>query len=298
VGALTTARPWAWREHQKARYRVLVFGVLALFGPPAFGITAGPLSALYSLLIFAYSLWSLRLTVVIQDDRSLGPLLSVLDVALTLPLLVWGSAYWLALPLVGFWAVSLASSVIIHRICGTPIRTSGDRIADAATGLYQAHRFPRGVESEASHAASRGGCFGLVTVHVHRYEELLSYYGPDAAQSTMVSVVRRTRRAVGKCGEGFRLGPDRIAFLTPVGSPAEAAELAVQVSRAAGERLVEGRRIDTTVGYAVGPRDGATAAELVASAKISSFEALGSLVVRSEESRAAGAAARVRVAIG
>lgn len=296
MDALATARPWAWREHQKARYRVLVFGVLALFGPPAFGISVGALSALYSLLIFLYALWALRLTVVIKDDESLGYLLTIFDVVLTLPLLLWGTVYWLALPLLTVWAGTLVSSVVIRRTCGGSLRDTGGPIADAATGLYQPHRFPDGVGHEASLASSRGGYFGLVTVRVHRYQDVLSYEGPDAAQACMVSVVRRVRREIGLCGEGFRLGPDRIAFLLPVGNAAEAAELAVEVSLAAGERLVNGRRVDTTVGYAVGPRDGRTSEELLAAAEASSFDALGSLRVGAGSAGASGAEIEVRVA--
>src|SRR3990170_16495 len=114
MGALTTANHIRSGEHSKGRYRLPLLGLLALFGPSVFDLRVGLFSALYSLILILYALWALRLTVVFRDDLGLGYLLALFDVALTLPLVLWGRPTWLLTPLVASWIVGLAASVFIR----------------------------------------------------------------------------------------------------------------------------------------------------------------------------------------
>ncbi|MHB9149006.1 MAG: diguanylate cyclase domain-containing protein [Thermoleophilia bacterium] len=225
----------------------------------------GLFSALYSLILIVYALWSLRLTVVFRDDLGLGYLLALFDVALTLPLVVWGRPTWLLTPLVGTWIVGLAASVVI-RSRQEKARSCRDLLVDPATGLRTSSCF-RELVREHEAEAGPAELFGVFTVRVNRFQELAAYYGRDAAERSVAAVARRARRELGPGSEAFRLAEDLLALAGPVGGSLEASELAVTVSKAANRHLVEGRKVDSFVGYAVFPRDGYTADELVASAE-------------------------------
>jgi len=122
-------------EHQKACYRLLVIGVLAQFGPPAFGIPPSVFSACYALLLVGYAVWALRLTVVFHDDDSLGYLLTLFDVALTLPLAVWGTESWMIGPLVGLWGAGAAATAILRYRQQFDVQAGPRTSIDAITGL-------------------------------------------------------------------------------------------------------------------------------------------------------------------
>lgn len=248
-----------------------MLGLFALFGPPAFGIEVGVLSALYSLALVGYALWALRLTVVFHDDPTLGYLLTLFDVAMTLPLLIWGTTPWLAAPVVLLWVAGLSVSALQQRRRRVARTQQGDHLVDPATGLMSARRFPAAVEGEAQLAAVRGKCFSLITVRIHRFQEVATYYGPDAAERALVGIARRALRTAGTESEGYRLGRDRVALLLPTCGPMEAAERAMAISRAVNGRLLDGRKIDCLVGYATSPRDGATACELLQAAERSTL---------------------------
>src|SRR3990170_678762 len=147
MGALTTANHIRSGEHSKGRYRLPVLGLLALFGPSVFGLRVGLFSALYSLILIVYALWSLRLTVVFRDDLGLGYLLALFDVALTLPLVVWGRPTWLLAPLVGAWIVGLAASVVI-RWREEKSRARSNVRVDPATGLRTSSCFRERVREQ------------------------------------------------------------------------------------------------------------------------------------------------------
>lgn len=265
MGAIMTARHLRSREHLKARYRLPILVVLAGLGPSAFGLRVGLLSGLYSAILVVYALWALRLTVVFRDDAGLGYLLSLFDVALTVPLVLWGRPTWLLVPLVTAWVLGLVASVTI-RGQEERLRAQVEALVDPASGLRTSACFREFVREEGL-ALADDGCFSVLTVRVHRFHELVTYYGRDSAERALVAIARRASREAGEQIEAFRLGEDLLALAVPGCSPAEAAQVAVTVSRGANRRLVEGRKIDTFVGYAVFPRDGRTADELVASAE-------------------------------
>jgi GGDEF domain-containing protein len=282
-----TTRVPRFGEHQKGRYRLLVLGTLALFGPPVFGIQVGFLSGAYSAALVLYALWALRLTVIFRDDENLGFLLCLFDVALTVPFVLWGSGpTWLAAAIFSVWMGGFLASMLIKSsrrsrwVAPVPL-------IDVASGFYSGRRFPAAVQTEAETADARGSTFAVVTVRVQRYGELLACHGPEAVDRAIAALSRRSRRALGPDAEGYRLADDLLALVAPARGPVEAAERAGALSKAANGRLIDGRRVDSFVGYAVFPRDGHTARELVEAAE------------RSTPARTAGrAVAGGRVAVG
>lgn len=268
MSADTTARRFRSGEHLKGRYRLPLLGVLAALGPSAFGLRVGLLSGLYSLILVVYALWALRLTVVFRDDTGLGYLLSFFDVALTVPLVLWGRPTWLLAPLVLAWLAGLGVTVAI-RSREERARALVEALVDPASGLRTSACFREFVRDQGS-SLTDGGCFAVLTVRVQRFQELVAYYGRESAERALLAVARRACREAGGRIEAFRLGEDLLALAVPACGSVAAAELAANVSKGANRRLVEGRKIDTFVGYSVFPRDGLTADELVASAEAAS----------------------------
>jgi GGDEF domain-containing protein len=254
-------------EHQKGRYRLLVLGILALFGPPVFDIQVGFLSVVYSVALVLYAFWALRLTVVFRDDENLGFLLCLFDVALTLPFVLWGAGpTWLAAAGITAW---MGGFVVSARIKNSRSRrwVAPAPLMDRASGFNSGHRFSGAVRTEAEMADARGSTFAVVTVRVQRYDELLACHGPEAVDRAVAALSRRSRRELGPDAEGYRLADDLLALIVSARGPVEAAERAGALSKAANGRLIDGRRIDSFVGYAVFPRDGHTARELVEAAE-------------------------------
>lgn len=294
--AATTARFTGSAEQRKARYRLLVLTLLALVGMPAFGLDLGLVGVFYGTLLVCYSLWALRLTVIFHDDDSLGLLLTVLDVALTLPLLLWGSPGWLVVPLVLAWAFDLLSSVAIQRRARQSRQVSAsESLTDPATGFGTPSRFAGALARVLEEAENSGDSACLITLTIQRYEESVSYYGAEAAETSLVAVSRRVLRDLGDPVEVFRLSSNLVAFLLADCSQVDAAEMALSASRAANNHLVSGRRVDSIVGYALAPRDGRTPAQLIMTARESSFVARP---LRSSGGGAMAAAGRSRVAVG
>jgi len=272
--AATTARSTGSAEQRKARYRCVVLTLLALVGMPAFGLALGLVGVFYGVLLVGYSLWALRLTVVFHDDDSLGLLLTVLDVALTLPLLLWGSPGWLLAPLVLGWAVDLLVSLAIQRRGRRSRKASASQsLTDPTTGFATRSRFAGSLARVLGEVESSGNVACLITLTIQRYEENVSYYGVEAADTALVAVSRRVLRDLGDPVEVFRLSNDLVAFLLADCDQVGAAEMALSASRAANSHLVGGRRVDSIVGYALAPRDGQTPAELIGAARESSFVA-------------------------
>jgi GGDEF domain-containing protein len=261
------------REHTKAKYRVVVLGLIALLGPTAFNIAPGPFATVFSLLLIGYSLWTLRLTAVFRDDEQLGFLLCGIDVAIIVPLFVWGSPTWLAVPLVLFWVAGCVVTLRARSVVRREVRRESESSVDGLTGLLSRGLLDSVVTRRTALHDYDEATFGLVTLRVHRFNELACYYGRESADQSLVAVSRRALRVVGERAEGFRTGIDTVAFLLPFSRPLELAEVAMEVAGAANGRLVNGKRIDCLIGYACAPRDGATAHELLERADLRAFGA-------------------------
>jgi GGDEF domain-containing protein len=296
MNAAKTARFTGNAERRKACYRLVVLGFLALAGQSIFGLNLGVVGVIYSVLLVGYSLWSLRLTVIFHDDDSLGLLLTILDVALTLPLLLWGSPGWLLLPVVLVWIVDFLASMSIRR--GTRRsrqQAASQSLTDPATGFATRSRFAGALARVLEEVESGGNSACLITLTVQRYQENVSYYGAEAAEKSLVAVSRRVLRDLGDPVEVFRLSSDLVAFLLADCTQLDAAEMALSASRAANNHLVGGKRVDSVVGYALAPRDGRTPAELIRATRESSFVARP---LRSADGGAVTGVGRSQVAVG
>jgi GGDEF domain-containing protein len=294
--AATTARFTGSAEQRKARYRLVALALLAFIGLPAFRLELGWVSILYGALLVGYSLWALRLTVLFYDDDSVGLLLTLLDVAATLPLLLWGSPWWVVFALGAAWAVDLVSSITIQRRVRRARQALASRsLKDPLTGFATKVHFAESLQRTVRDAVDDGDSLCLITLTVQRFHEMESYYGVDAAGTSLVAVCRRVLRQLGDSVEAFRLADDTVAFVVSGCSNLESTELALAASRSANDRLVSGRRVDSTVGYAIAPRDGVTPAALLAAARAASFIAHP---LRSAGGGAIAATARSQVAVG
>ena len=79
-------------EQRKARARLPLLTLVALFCLPLAGIRSAPIWICYVAFVLLYSLWALRLSAQFPRDRRLGYLLCLTDFAVLLPLLVWSSS--------------------------------------------------------------------------------------------------------------------------------------------------------------------------------------------------------------
>src|SRR4030065_1509082 len=87
-----TSRPPRVTERQKARVRLPVLVLLALFGPPLARVHAVAVSVIYTVIVVLYSLWTIRLVHLFSSDRRLGYFLCLTDAAVLLPLMALGFA--------------------------------------------------------------------------------------------------------------------------------------------------------------------------------------------------------------
>jgi predicted signal transduction protein with EAL and GGDEF domain len=285
------------REHAKAKYRVVVLGLVALLGPTAFYVSPGPFTAVFSALLVFYALWTLRLTAIFRDDDQLGLILTAIDAAIVIPLFVWGTPGWFAFPLIGFWLAGSGVSLQARKLQRCEDRRGQEAIIDRITGLLSGGLLAPAVGRRLEGRGMEGGSLGLVSIKVHRFNEIACYYGREAADHSLVAVSRRALRVVGEHAEGFRTGTDTVAFLVPACRPIEIAEVAMAVSAAANGRLVEGKKIECLVGYASAPRDGVTAEELLDRADLNAFGARLSQRTTVDTTTRSGAA-RARAAAG
>ncbi len=254
-------------EHQKACYRLMVFAILALFGPPAFGIPSGLFTLLYGGLLLGYAAWALRLTVLFHDEDQLGYLLTLFDIALTAPLVVWGREPSMVGPLVLLWVGGLSASAVMQRRRRLArIRPAQDGV-DPGTGFRTGARLAREIESASSRVARGGEEYGLVVLRVQRYAELVALYGADFSQRALQTLARRVLYSH-RSTTTFRTREDELVFLLEDVHHTDLADLASAVGHACS-RLVDGRRIDVSVGYAACPLDGYDAAELLRAAGLS-----------------------------
>lgn len=270
-------------ERQKAKYRVVVLGLLAAFGPPAFGFRVGLLVALYSALLVAYALWALRLTVVFPNDSSLGYLLCLFDAALVMPLVVWGASPWLFVPLVLLWCAGLISSI------RTATSESGaerqQRVAAAGTAALEADStgyLPRAAFGDDLRGLylQRAEAFGILVVRLQRYQEIRVLLGQESAGQALGALSRRVQREAGGDMRGYHITNDRIAFILAGEGLQEAGPIAARARRAANSRLVNGQKMEALVGYAAYPVDGLSPKDLLLAADRRAGEAGMSVPVR------------------
>lgn len=287
TGQRTALVPHA-TEHQKARVRLPLLTLMALLVPPVSGVRSTLAWIFYIVFVALYSLWSLRLSSSFSSDRRLGYLLSLTDIAVLLPLLVWSTAAGMQTVLLIVCAAGIAFTWLADRTRRrTGLRTRaisvremppstnfGPEERDLETGLERA------VRMRLRMFVTTGRRFALVVLRVTRFEETTSIYGEDASRRLLAAVARRGMRLLGTDAQHFLLPGGRVAFVFETDpsalrshghdesglawtGPYDVEGLAMALGRKACERLVDGRRVECVVGWASAPADGLNADDLM-----------------------------------
>ena len=307
-----TARRTRVTEHHKARARAVLLTLIGLICPPLAGVRSVAVWIFYLVFLFAYSLWSLRLTRNFSGDRRLGYLLSATDTAILLPVLVWSSAPAIRGVLLGVCVAGVLASYwsdrnavrrsrrVVHEDDG--VRSDASRPV-VESPLERALRVRLHVY-EATHTR-----FALVVLRIVRFEEIGAYYGEEAAEHMINTVARRCLRLLGADAQDFALPGGRLAFVFSTGSgstrgglgdnnfelmdPYDVESFAMNLGRKACEHLIDGHRAECVVGWGAAPADGLTADDLMYAAEsgAQSTDAFrrvaGSSVAVSDKTRAA-----------
>jgi diguanylate cyclase (GGDEF)-like protein len=166
----------------------------------------------------------------------------------------------------------------------TDIRLSHDRIAhlarfDPLTGLANRSLLRERLEEALGRATrTRTGC-ALLFVDLDRFKAVNDTLGHLAGDRLLREVAARLRRAMGAEAHIGRLGGDEFAVVLPESTTAQAEA----ASRALVATLSEPFDIDgvpvsigASVGFAIGPDDGATVDVLLRSADLALYEVKGS----------------------
>jgi len=162
----------------------------------------------------------------------------------------------------------------------TEVRRSHERIAqlarfDPLTGLANRALFRETLEDALARAArTRKNC-GLLFIDLDRFKGVNDTLGHGAGDRLLVQVAERLREAVRGGATIARLGGDEFAVLLPdasarrVESVARAVVAAMAVPFGIDDKPVS---IGASVGYALGPVDGATLDRLLKSADLALYE--------------------------
>lgn len=316
-GQQTASRSWLG-ELPKARARIPLIALLALLVPPLAAVRNVSVWVVYLLFSLLYAWWALRLTRAYASDGRLGLLLCLTDTAILLPLLVWSDAPGLRAVLIlvclAGWGVSLLARRAgrveqrVHRRSRRLTGVAEPEVVDGARGRAESG-LERAVRERLGLFARTGKRFAVVVLRVLRFEEAVDYYGSEAAERIIHAVARRGLRSLGPDAQHFFLSGGRVAFLFETSpedglsrgrqdglpgwvDPYDVEGLAMSLGRKACEHLIDGHRVECTVGWASAPADGLEADDLlyVAEAGAQSTEAfrrVGTLVRPRERSRAA-----------
>jgi hypothetical protein len=153
--------------------------------------------------------------------------------------------------------------------------------------------------------------FAVIVLRIARFEEIGTYYGEEASEHMMSTIVRRCLRLLGADAQDFVLPGGRVAFVFSTGAgstrsggpgdstfeltdPYDIESFAMTVGRKACEHLIDGHRAECVVGWAAAPADGLTADDLMYAAEsgaqsTAAFRRVaGSTVSVPERTRAAG----------
>ncbi|WP_439532605.1 putative bifunctional diguanylate cyclase/phosphodiesterase [Polymorphobacter sp.] len=162
----------------------------------------------------------------------------------------------------------------------TEVRRSQVRIAqlarfDPLTGLANRALFREALEEALARAACTRRPCGVLSIDLDRFKFVNDSLGHAAGDGLLRDVADRLRETIGGGGTIARLGGDEFAVLIPVTTPRRANALASAIVaalaapiRAEGQALVCG----ASVGWALGPEDGATPDRLLKSADLALHE--------------------------
>lgn len=148
---------------------------------------------------------------------------------------------------------------------------------DPLTGLANRHRFQEQLDHELLLAPRSGGAVGLMYIDLDGFKAVNDRLGHHAGDALLQQVANRLRACVRATDTVARLGGDEFAIILPI---LHQAEDAVQIGEKLLARLAEPYLLDAetahisaSIGFALHPRDGRSATELIHSADRAMYEA-------------------------
>jgi GGDEF domain-containing protein len=286
-----TAKPMRVTERQKARARLILLTLIGLVCPPLAGVRSAPVWIFYVAFLVLYSLWCTRLVRNFAGDRRLGYLLSLTDIAILMPLLVWTSAASMQAVLVVVCASGLGFTYCVdmtREMEGAHARDSRllaeGEMQDRPEGDDRGTLLERALRVRLRVFETTHNRFALVLLRVVRFEEVNAYYGEDEGHHLLAAVSRRGLRLLGPDAQHFILPGGRVAFVFATGAgpaqrgpsrenvfewidPYDVESFAMTLARKACEHLVDGHRVECVVGWASAPSDGMSADDLMYAAE-------------------------------
>ncbi len=162
----------------------------------------------------------------------------------------------------------------------TEARRSHDRIAqlarfDPLTGLANRALFREALEDALARAARTGKSCALLFIDLDRFKAVNDTLGHSAGDRLLRETAGRLRDAIGGGATIARLGGDEFAVMLPDASSRRAdAVAAAIVARLAQPFDLDGHAatVGASVGYALGPGDGASVETLLKSADLALYE--------------------------
>jgi GGDEF domain-containing protein len=262
-------------ELRKAWVRLPLLVLLTCLVPGMAGGWSTALWVLYAVVAVFYSLWGLRLALGFPQDRRLGRALCVTDMALILPLLIWGPGSGLRVLIFLIWTAGVALTCFASQACVRAER-SGDQSGRTAAeaGLDQALR------SRLKLFTACGARFGLVMLRIIHFDAITADFGVGTAAGICSLLARRGLRLLGPDAQAFPLPGGRVAFVfeieplqtgrrTGPGRSRDSYDVsstAMGLGHKACERPLAGRRVVCSVGWASVPGDGLSADSLLSTA--------------------------------
>ncbi|WP_345793984.1 diguanylate cyclase [Thauera sp. JM12B12] len=148
---------------------------------------------------------------------------------------------------------------------------------DPLTGLANRHRFQEQLDHELLRAPRTGGAVGLMYIDLDGFKAVNDRLGHHAGDALLQQVASRLRACVRATDTVARLGGDEFAIILPV---LHQAEDAAHIGEKLLARLAEPYQLDAetahisaSIGFALHPRDGRSATELIHSADRAMYEA-------------------------
>ena len=200
---------------------------------------------------------------------------------ITIPVLVAGETRWWALS--GTPKTDSIGQFAGYRGVGrdvTEVRRSHERIAqlarfDPLTGLANRALFRETLDDALARAVRTGKRCALLFIDLDRFKAVNDTLGHSIGDRLLREVAGRLRDAVGGGATTARLGGDEFAVMLPQASARRVEALARSVVAALGRPFtIDGQNvgIGASVGYALGPDDGASVDRLLKSADLALYE--------------------------
>ena len=201
---------------------------------------------------------------------------------ITIPVAVKGETRWWALS--GTPKTDALGGFAGYRGVGrdvTEARRSHDRIVELArydplTGLANRAQFREALGENLARATRTGRGCGLLFIDLDHFKTINDTLGHAAGDRLLREAGLRMQAAVGGHATLARLGGDEFAVLLPDASQRRVQGVAAAIIAAMAKPFaIDGQpaRIGASIGYAIGPDDGATLDKLLKSADLALYEA-------------------------